>query len=86
MNKKITSFIILIIFTEITFSQSSRLPDPADVKWVRCIIVDGSSVWGGTFHGIARWDLSDGSYTKYTDYDGLPDNQVHSAVKDPDDA
>jgi sugar lactone lactonase YvrE len=44
---------------------------------------DGN-LWAAGSGGVVRWDLTDGTYTKYTVHEGLPGNDVRSIALAPD--
>jgi ligand-binding sensor domain-containing protein len=44
------------------------------------------ALWAATSGGVVRWNLADGTYTKYTTADGLVDNEVNGVAVAPDGA
>ncbi len=53
-------------------------------NFVRVLARQGRYLWAGGGGGLVRWDLNDGSYTKYGIADGLPSNQVNDLLVDGD--
>ncbi|UCD84585.1 MAG: hypothetical protein JSU92_15160 [Deltaproteobacteria bacterium] len=43
---------------------------------------DGEYIWVGTKGGVVRWDIENGTYTKYTTADGLCNNVVRAVAID----
>ncbi len=51
-------------------------------KSVWALAPGGNTLWAGTWGGLLRWDLIDGSYTKYTPADGLTGTVVWDIAVD----
>ena len=51
-------------------------------KNVSALAPGGNILWAGTTGGVLRWDLVDGSYTKYTPADGLTGTVVEDIAVD----
>jgi hypothetical protein len=49
---------------------------------VQALAIQGDYLWAGTNGGVVRWNTTDGSYTKYTNVDGLPNNDIHAIASD----
>jgi ligand-binding sensor domain-containing protein len=68
---------------------SATKPAPAG-RWsnftngdeVNGLAVRGKEVWWATTGGVVKLDPEDGSYTKFTVADGLPDNMIFSVTQD----
>ncbi|MEM7030837.1 MAG: two-component regulator propeller domain-containing protein [Chloroflexota bacterium] len=55
------------------------------VNSVQALAIQGSHLWVGTTkHGIVRWDLATGDYTRYTTADGLVSNVIYDIAIDQD--
>ena len=55
-------------------------------NYVRALALQGNTLWAGGLGGLVRWDMTTGSYVKYTARDGLPDHQVNSIALGTDGA
>ncbi len=79
--------------TEITGNISEGRNDysPLESPWtlfsasqniVYDLVVDANELWVATSSGAILWDLSSGTFIKYTTFNGLTDNQVDVILKD----
>jgi ligand-binding sensor domain-containing protein len=53
------------------------------VREIHELLREGDYLWAATNGGVVRWDVSDGSYVKYTQMDGLHRNRVTAIAIDP---
>ncbi|MFC1537410.1 two-component regulator propeller domain-containing protein, partial [Gemmatimonadota bacterium] len=52
-------------------------------NYVEALAFEGNNIlWAGGSGGVVRWDLTDGSYTKFNSSDGLVNNHVYSIAID----
>lgn len=51
-------------------------------KDIRVLKFQGDTLWAGTWGGLLKWDLTAGTYTKYTIADGLADNMINDIAFD----
>jgi len=52
------------------------------VEEIHAMVPEGNHLWAATNGGVVRWDISDGSYIKYTRADGLHQNKVTAMAMD----
>ncbi|MCX6023172.1 MAG: hypothetical protein NTZ05_15870, partial [Chloroflexi bacterium] len=57
-----------------------------DANDVRALAVDGDTAWVGSNGGLVAWNLTRGTYVKYTRADGLSGNVVNAIVRTRDGA
>lgn len=68
-----------------TAGETSKWMEFTNSNQVNTVLVYGNNLWWGTYGGVIRIDLSNGSCTKYTTLDGLVSNMVLAIAIDMND-
>ncbi len=79
--RKALCLLIILIFPTIVRAEG-KWTCFSDCNQINDLAIQGNYVWAATGGGVVRWDISDGSYKKYTTLDGLAHNDVRVVTVD----
>jgi ligand-binding sensor domain-containing protein len=92
MNKRMWAIFGMALITLLTLQSALVRPVRAELggEWrnytfdkdINALALDGNILWAGTWGGVLRWDLTAGTYTKFTLVDGLADNFIYDLAID----
>ncbi len=76
--------VLMIIFTVFMFGQvqADTWATYTDASYVGGMVAQGTGFWAGTDGGLLEWDVSLGTYVKYTTSEGLADQSVKEVYVD----